>query len=148
MTSYRVPKDVPFSLSTCIEGFDEKEDEQFIESLELGLLCEDCGNPDDGYCRCVMCSEDMEIWGMSERKVLAVYRSEASEHRTGAFERRRRRKARWRWALFVVHATTVGKKASVVKHWHTLYLESLAPGGGSALRAAKRFHAAAASCAN
>ena len=128
-----------FSMDMCIDHFSEEEDEAYLFAFDMGVACENCGDPFEGHCRCSQLGWDMLKWDMTRDEVLDLYRSQAGESWAEATARARKRRARRLWRVFQTAARAVGKQASVVKYIRALYLESLAPGGKRMKRAQAEF---------
>lgn len=81
-------------LSMKIDGYTEEEDTEFEQTLENLGQCEDCGDPDSGYCFCTSLDFEVEYANDEERKILEDYWEENIEYCNARDSRNKTRKAR------------------------------------------------------
>ena len=117
-------------LSMTILTFSEEDDDE-MDELASGVLCEDCGDPDTGYCFCVHI-------GMLNEKIDEYRVENVRLHRERAVRQNirkvRRRIMMWqRWVRLHL----------LILYWREAVL---APESKAVQRAAKRFRAMASEC--
>eukprot|EP00966_Prymnesium_polylepis_P206157 4776858-Prymnesium_polylepis.1 len=81
-------------LSMTIDEYTEEEDTSFDRMLENCGVCDDCGDPDNGYCYCTTLDFDPEYANDEERKILEDYWEENMEYSDARDHRNKLRKTR------------------------------------------------------
>jgi hypothetical protein len=125
-------KDRGESLDMEIDGYTELEDTETDKLCEQYGECEDCHEPDTGYCRCQNVDSDMERWNTSEEAVYFIYRRQSEAHDRSRSMRQLKRKHLRNVVLWRRAAGMNG----IVNYWSKM---TVAPDSKATQVTAKRF---------